>query len=489
MFLSRKVCTETKEDIVHYRGQTMQIRTVSLLMSLLLIASTSASVLAEENDTTQPTTGTDDGVICYNNVTHTLSVQASQSECESFMYVENYTMSDGTDICYNTVAHTNSTEDNNTCSSYSYVENHTMQDGSSFTGCYNSVNHATDANMSQEECEAYAYYVNYGATIYTGCYNMATHQTNSDIQSVCEGHMWTQAVSLAMTAGATTIHSTLVAALTAANLVDTLSGDTNYTVFAPTDEAFAAAGIDLNDPNLTTDALSDILLYHVVPGTIMSTDLTVGMANVTAANGDELLVQVTETGAVMVGSEMATVTIADVPASNGVIHVIDKVLTPPKDVETNDTTDTTNDTETVTCDATIGVSPGGYKFSPSSVSIEVGETVCWSWTNQSMEHNVKEVDGLKSTTYVEGGITSGVASKTVDFHHTFTEDTTFYYACEPHISLEMFGKVVVGDGGVEPMDAKDDMKKNETPGFLGVTLVLAAIGALLFTRNNRPEDL
>ena len=53
----------------------------------------------------------------------------------------------------------------------------------------------------------------------------------------------------------------------------------------------------------------------------------------------------------------------------------------------------------------------------------------------------------------------------------------------------MFGKVVVGDGGVEPMDAKDDMKKNETPGFLGVTLVLAAIGALLFTRNNRPEDL
>ena len=167
-----------------------------------------------------------------------------------------------------------------------------MQDGSSFTGCYNSVTHAADENMSQEECEAYAYYENYGATIYTGCYNTATHQTNSEIQSVCEGHMWTQAVSLAMTAGATTIHDTLVQALGAASLVDTLSGDDNYTVFAPTDEAFAAAGIDLNDANLTTEALTDILLYHVVPGTIMSTDLTVGMTNVTAANGDDLLVHV-----------------------------------------------------------------------------------------------------------------------------------------------------------------------------------------------------
>jgi plastocyanin len=157
--------------------------------------------------------------------------------------------------------------------------------------------------------------------------------------------------------------------------------------------------------------------------------------------------------------------------------------------DNNATNETTNETNAVTCDATIGISPGGYKYSPSSVSIEIGETVCWSWTNETMEHNVKEVDGDKSTTFVEGGITSGEPNLTVDFHHTFTDNTTFYYACEPHISLEMFGKVVVGDGGVEPMEAKDDMKKNETPGFLGVTLVLAALGALLFIRNNRPEEL
>ena len=70
----------------------MQIKTVSVLMSLLLIASTSVSVLAEENDNSQQTNGSDDGVICYNTVTHTISVQASQSECESFVFVENYTM-------------------------------------------------------------------------------------------------------------------------------------------------------------------------------------------------------------------------------------------------------------------------------------------------------------------------------------------------------------------------------------------------------------
>ena len=52
----------------------------------------------------------------------------------------------------------------------------------------------------------------------------------------------------------------------------------------------------------------------------------------------------------------------------------------------------------------------------------------------------------------------------------------------------MFGKVTVGDGGVEPMEEKKDMKSNETPGFLGITLALAVLGALLFTRSNRAEE-
>ena len=77
-----------------------------------------------------------------------------------------------------------------------------------------------------------------------------------------------------------------------------------------------------------------------------------------------------------------------------------------------------------------------------------------------MAHNVKQVDGMKSTTYVMNGVYSGPASATVNFEHTFTEDTTFYYACEPHISVEMFGKITVGDGGVEPTSEDKDDKKD-----------------------------
>ena len=78
-------------------------------------------------------------------------------------------------------------------------------------------------------------------------------------------------------------------------MVDTLSGSEEYTVFAPTDEAFAAAGINLADYNTDDEiaALADILLYHVVAGTVMSTDLSEGMSTVAAANTDDLMIHVT----------------------------------------------------------------------------------------------------------------------------------------------------------------------------------------------------
>ena len=103
----------------------------------------------------------------------------------------------------------------------------------------------------------------------------------------------------------------------------------------------------------------------------------------------------------------------------------------------------------------------------------------------------KEVDGMKSTTYVDGGIYSGPAATTVDFHYTFTEDTIFYYACEPHITMDMFGKVTVGDGGVEPTTTNDadDKEDNNTPGFLGVTVILATLGAVLFARMRQEDEL
>ena len=128
----------------------------------------------------------------------------------------------------------------------------------------------------------------------------------------------------------TGIHTSLVAALSASELVATLQGDGPFTVFAPTDQAFADAGIDL--ATFTTDediaTLTDILLYHVYSGSVNAAGVTDGLT-VAMANGDDASFTVSD-GTVMVGD--ATVVLADVPASNGVIHVIDKVLMPPADL-------------------------------------------------------------------------------------------------------------------------------------------------------------
>jgi uncharacterized surface protein with fasciclin (FAS1) repeats len=121
--------------------------------------------------------------------------------------------------------------------------------------------------------------------------------------------------------------NTLVAAVEAAGLVDTLKGPGPFTVFAPTDAAFAAlpAGTveDLLKPE-NKDKLVAILTYHVVSGKVMSTDLTEGMTAATV-NGKEITITL-EGGAKVNG---ATISTADIEASNGVIHVIDQVILPP----------------------------------------------------------------------------------------------------------------------------------------------------------------
>ncbi len=122
--------------------------------------------------------------------------------------------------------------------------------------------------------------------------------------------------------------NTLVAAVDAAGLVETLSSDGPFTVFAPTDEAFAAAlgdlGISADDLLADTELLTTILTYHVVAGEVLSTDLTDGMMPATV-QGEEVTVDLSD-GVKING---ANVIIADVPASNGVIHAIDYVLLPP----------------------------------------------------------------------------------------------------------------------------------------------------------------
>ncbi|MEM1237422.1 MAG: fasciclin domain-containing protein [Pseudomonadota bacterium] len=119
---------------------------------------------------------------------------------------------------------------------------------------------------------------------------------------------------------------TLLAAATAAGLVDTLKGDGPLTVFAPTDEAFAALPEGTVESLLlpeNKDQLVAILTYHVVPGKVMSTDLSDDMAAATVQGGE---IMIDLDNGVMIND--ATVVAADIEASNGVIHVIDKVILP-----------------------------------------------------------------------------------------------------------------------------------------------------------------
>ena len=128
----------------------------------------------------------------------------------------------------------------------------------------------------------------------------------------------------------TGIHDSLVAALQHVDLVTTLQGAGPFTVFAPTDQAFTDAGIDLADYQTQEekDTLADILLYHVVSGSVSSSALSDGMV-VEMVNGNNAKFSVTSNSVKING---ANVTQADVASSNGIIHVIDKVLIPPYNI-------------------------------------------------------------------------------------------------------------------------------------------------------------
>jgi len=141
--------------------------------------------------------------------------------------------------------------------------------------------------------------------------NAASASSNDDI------------VAVASKAGSFT---TLVAAIKAAGLVETLQGTGPFTVFAPTDEAFAKLPKGTLEDLLKPEnkaKLAGILTYHVVPGKVMAADVKTMMAK--TVNGQELDIKVND-GAVTVNK--AKVSKTDVPASNGVIHVIDSVLMP-----------------------------------------------------------------------------------------------------------------------------------------------------------------
>ena len=121
--------------------------------------------------------------------------------------------------------------------------------------------------------------------------------------------------------------TTLVAGLQAAELVDTLKGEGPFTVFAPTDEAFAALPAGTLDELLKPEnkqSLTDILLYHVVPGNVMAADVA-AMTSATTVLGEDVAIKV-DMGNVYVND--AKVIVTDIQTSNGIIHVLDAVIMP-----------------------------------------------------------------------------------------------------------------------------------------------------------------
>lgn len=135
---------------------------------------------------------------------------------------------------------------------------------------------------------------------------------------------------IVQTAKKTDGFATLVSALEAADLVNTLKGEGPFTVFAPTDEAFAALPDGTLDELLKPEnksKLQSILTYHVVEETVMANKVT-SMTEANTLEGSKVSIDTTAGTVTLMGKNQATVTKTDIRASNGVIHVIDAVLMP-----------------------------------------------------------------------------------------------------------------------------------------------------------------
>ena len=147
------------------------------------------------------------------------------------------------------------------------------------------------------------------------------------VASLALGTVAAKAADIVDTAVSAGNFNTLVAAVQAAGLVDTLKGEGPFTVFAPTDEAFeklpAGTVEDLLKPE-NKDQLVAVLTYHVIPGKVMSGDIAGKKMNVKTVQGSEISVDAMDG----VKVDATNVVTADIETSNGVIHVIDQVVLP-----------------------------------------------------------------------------------------------------------------------------------------------------------------
>ena len=172
-----------------------------------------------------------------------------------------------------------------------------------------------------------------------GCMSMGDNMATDEQVAYVDGAAMYPTMNIIENAVNSPIHTTLVAAVKQAQLVDTLSGPGPFTVFAPTDEAFSRVPQSmLNSLMMDSNraALQKVLTYHVIPGRITAADLMQriragnGTATLTTVEGEPLTFTM-QGGNVMIkgmNNSSATVTQADVMQSNGVIHVINGVLTP-----------------------------------------------------------------------------------------------------------------------------------------------------------------
>ena len=169
-----------------------------------------------------------------------------------------------------------------------------------------------------------------------GC--MTTAGAGDDIAYIDGAAMYPNQ-NIVVNASNSPIHTTLVAAIKQAQLVDTLSGPGPFTVFAPTDAAFAKVPRSLMDAAMQDSnrpLLKKVLTYHVVPGRVTAADLMQriragnGKAMVTTVAGEQLTFSMMGDRVMIMGknNSMAHVTQADVMQSNGIIHVVDGVLSP-----------------------------------------------------------------------------------------------------------------------------------------------------------------
>ena len=215
------------------------------------------------------------------------------------------------------------------------------------------------------------------------------------------------------TAECSGVHNTLVEAVVQANLLETLQGEGPFTVFAPTDQAFADAGIDLT--TLNQSELSDILLYHVVAANLPATAIDNAIEQ-TMANQNKTTFS-TASGLMING---ANITSPAIEASNGLIYVIDKVLLPQQDVveDSNDETESSSDDDSISVIwiivavlALLGAGVGGVLFARGRKS---GDSTSKDFSSSGLMNQLESVDDNRYTGQVTQQINQPNPIQTVE---------------------------------------------------------------------------